>query len=108
MWANGGKGLKNVYLGVKFKIGGEFHYGWARITIVTGPKSSFYGLLTGYAYETIPGKAILAGQTKSTDDIDQPDTTMTMPTPESATLGALALGAPGVSIWRREEEVAGQ
>jgi hypothetical protein len=64
MWANGGKGLKNAYLGVKFKIDGQFHYGWARITVVTGPTSSFYGLLTGYAYETIPNKSIIAGKTK--------------------------------------------
>jgi hypothetical protein len=107
MWANGGKGLKNAYLGVKFKIDSEFHYGWARITVVTGPKSSFYGLLTGYAYETIAGKAIVAGQTKGTEDIPEaPDAALTSPTSEPATLSALALGAPGLSIWRREDSAS--
>jgi hypothetical protein len=28
-----------------------------------------------------------------------------MPTPDPATLDALALGAPGLSIWRREKSV---
>jgi hypothetical protein len=36
---------------------------------------------TGYAYETIPGKAIVAGKTKGPDAEKQP-----------ATLGRLALG----------------
>jgi len=65
--------------------------------------------LSGYAYETIPNKPIIAGQTKSTDDIDdsnvRPNAALTVPTAESATLGALALGAPGLSIWRRDERV---
>jgi hypothetical protein len=28
-WVNGGKGVKNRYLGIKFKINGRFHYGWS-------------------------------------------------------------------------------
>jgi hypothetical protein len=103
-WANGGKGVKNRYLGVRFKTGGKFHYGWARVTVTTLDHRFSSVLLTGYAYETIPNKAIIAGATKDTDDVpERPDATLTTPTPEPATLGALALGAPGLSIWRRKE-----
>jgi hypothetical protein len=107
-WANKGKGLKDRYLGIKFKSGGRFHYGWARVTVATGEDQFSSLLLTGYAYETIPGKAIIAGQTKGADDIPEgPDAALTEPTPDPGTLGALALGAPGLSIWRREEESIG-
>jgi hypothetical protein len=29
-WSNGGNGVKNRYLGLKFNISGKVHYGWAR------------------------------------------------------------------------------
>lgn len=68
--------------------------------------------LTGYAYETIPGKAIKAGQKKeaagdSTNDDFGPDASLTNPIsdkPQPASLGVLALGAQGVVLWRREQE----
>ena len=103
-WMNGGKGIKNRYVGIKFQIQGRFHYGWVRVTVTT-TSNSFAATLTGYAYETIPNKGIIAGQTKGEDDsnVEQPNAALTMPTPEPATLGALALGAPGLSIWRRKE-----
>ena len=68
-WANGGKGVKNRYLGLKFGAGKNIHYGWARFN-VTFDGTSFTETLTGYAYETTPNKAILAGQTKETDGED--------------------------------------
>jgi hypothetical protein len=105
-WAQGGKGVKNRYLGLKFRIKGKVHYAWARLTVSIGaPKThSIVGHLTGYAYETIPGKPIIAGATKRPDNAE-PTASLT-PTPEPVTLGTLALGAPGLSIWRREEPVA--
>jgi hypothetical protein len=60
--------------------------------------------LTGYAFETIPGKAIITGATKGPDDIE-PNASFGMPTPEPATLSALAMEAPGLSIRRRKETV---
>ena len=62
--------------------------------------------LTGYAYETIPKKAIIAGQTKGPDDmsVEAPNASLTMPTPEPASLGVLAMGASGLSIRRRGVE----
>ncbi len=40
-------------LGLEFKILGQTHYGWARLVA---------GTLTGYAYETVAGESIDAGQ----------------------------------------------
>ena len=87
-WMDGGKGVKNRYLGLKFKIKGKFHFGWARLTVET-TQCNFTATLTGYAYETIPGKGIIAGQTKGSAS------------PASdASLGALAAGARGLALRR--------
>jgi hypothetical protein len=104
-WLNGGKGVKDRYLGLKFNIKGSFHFGWARMTVTT-TKNSFTATLTGYAYETIPNKAIIAGATKGLDDDQPAPASLKTLTGESPTLGMLALGAPALSIWRREESVA--
>jgi hypothetical protein len=77
-WENGGKGVKNRYLGLKFHINGRTHYGWARANF----PSPAGAVVTGYAYETIPNKPIIAGKTKGPDVI----------TMQPATLGSLALG----------------
>jgi hypothetical protein len=99
-WAN----VQHRYLGLKFFIKGKVHYGWARLNVHWyAPQVS--GTLTGYAYETVPGKAIITGKTKGPYD-GEPTATLNTPPREPATLGALALGAPGLSIWRREESVA--
>jgi hypothetical protein len=105
-WANGGKGVKNRYLGLKFFVKGKVHYGWARLNVSAG-FCGIGGTLTGYAYETIPGKSIIAGATKGPEDNAQPIAgTHSSPDSKPATLGMLALGAPGLSIWRREDPVA--
>lgn len=87
-WLN----VKNRYLGLSFVIKGKIHYGWARLNAYVTPSHDVRGVLTGYAYETIPGKAIITGKTKGPIEFD-PDTSTTNPTPE-LTLGALAQGAP--------------
>jgi hypothetical protein len=85
--------VKNRYLGVRFKINGETHYGWARLNIeVTA--NAIFTVLTGYAYDTVAGQKILAGQTSNTD------TSIEAPTLEAATLGRLALGSTGLESWR--------
>jgi hypothetical protein len=65
------------------------------------------GLLTGYAYETIPNKPIVTGKTKGPDEdsrLEPPSSvTLTAATSKPATLGMLAMGARGLSIWRRED-----
>ena len=94
------------YLGVEFHFKGKTHFGWARFKNC----SAFGATLTGYAYETIAGKSIKAGQTKSSaDEWEQdfgPGASQTNPipdTPQPASLGMLALGAQGVPLWRRKE-----
>jgi hypothetical protein len=71
----------NRYLGLKFEIKGKIHFGWARVS-AAGKYMSVEMTLTGYAYETTPKKAIIAGKTKG------PDVT----TVQSGSLGRLALG----------------
>jgi hypothetical protein len=110
-WAGepGDRTVKNHYLGFRFRIKGQIHYGWARLTVTSAIyPTGIISTLTGYAYETIPNKAIITGQTKGPADMDntsdQPNpTALTVPT--SPTLGLLAMGAPGLSIWRRKESV---
>jgi hypothetical protein len=102
-WGNGGKGLKDRYLGLKFMINGKVHFGWARVTVTTSGKD-FTATLTGYAYETIPNKSIIAGKTKGPDEIANTiGQTNPAPISESLTLGLLAMGAPGLSVWRRKD-----
>jgi hypothetical protein len=106
-WGNAGKGLKNRYLGLKFAIDGKIHFGWARVTVSTNG-GTFTATLTGYAYETIPNKSIIAGKTNGPDDeggkLVNP-TSLTVPIPARQSLGMLALGAQGVPLWRRKESV---
>jgi len=55
------------YLGVSFVIDGETHYAWASVefeVILTFGPPKLRAILTGYAYETVPGMPINAGQTK--------------------------------------------
>jgi len=103
-------GDTRAYLGLKFQIGGKAHYGWARLAVIARPTGPMrYPLidvtLTGYAFETIPNKAIITGKTMGRDEISivEPDAALTIPTRKPASLGLLARGAPGFSIWRREQ-----
>ncbi len=81
-WANHGKGVRNRYLGLKFAIKGKIHYGWARLNvrIMLLDGSPITATLTGYAYETIPNKPIIAGKEHG-----------------GASLGALAAGSTALS-----------
>ena len=84
-WANKGKGVKDRYLGLKFVVDGEVHYGWARLNITLGHHRQFgdvTGTLTGYAYETVADKPIIAGRITGPDVV----------TLEPGTLGGLAIG----------------
>ncbi|HXM22470.1 MAG TPA: hypothetical protein VN948_14535 [Terriglobales bacterium] len=109
-WAN----VRNRYLGLKFKIDGKTHYGWARLSVQL-QQFHVTATLTGYAYETIPNKEISAGQTDSGADgslaspnLPNSDTSGSgasvvnpSDSPQSTSLGALALGAQSVPPRRR-------
>jgi hypothetical protein len=102
-FANGGKGVRDRYIGLKFIIGGETHYGWARISVsIPNPKVlAFTPIMTGYAYETEPNKAITAGQTTGAEVVPA---VAALNAPPAASLGLLARGAQALAIWRREEQ----
>lgn len=53
------------YLGLMFQTNGETHYGWALLGVkLRFAKDDVIVSLRGYAYETVPGKPIYAGQTQ--------------------------------------------
>jgi len=79
-WVN----VKNRYLGLRFTIKGKTHYGWARLNVTAG--RGITAALTGYAYETVPDKPIIAGKTKGPDVVTVPQGTA------PGSLGRLALG----------------
>jgi hypothetical protein len=93
-WAD----VTNRYLGFKFLINGETHYGWARLTTKNNLLDIY---LTGYAYETVANQTIYEGHTSGADIAlnDQQR-------PQAASLGILARGADTLALWRREEEAA--
>jgi hypothetical protein len=90
-------GVTGRYLGLKFLIDGEFHYGWARLTV--GKKVN-HVVLTGYAYETVANKHLKAGQTSESEDEAQIHGKQFGPS-----IGMLALGADGMALWRREDSL---
>ncbi len=59
---HGGDRIRELpnYLGLRFTIAGETHYGWARLSI---PSAAGF-TLKDYAYNSVPGEGILAGQTQ--------------------------------------------
>jgi hypothetical protein len=81
--------VKQRYLGLKFYVGKKVHYGWARLN-VSSKVGSISATLTGYAYETIPNRPIIAGKTNGSDVV----------TVEPASLGRLAQGSAGLAVWR--------
>ena len=97
--------VSDRYLGLKFAIKGKVHFGWARLSVIVGG-GHITAALTGYAYETIPEKPIIAGKTHDADThAEQNPASIPVSSPQPGSLGALAMGAPGMSIWRGEELV---
>jgi hypothetical protein len=82
------------YLGLQFSVNGEVHFGWARLTVAC-ENLHVIATLTGYAYETVANKAIVAGETEGADEEVSavPEESVSEPTRKAATLGLLALGS---------------
>jgi hypothetical protein len=95
-WAN----TTNRYLGVRFLINGQTHYGWARLSVSKGLQA----VLTGYAYETVANKTIIEGHTSGPEEANYFAPDLLTPSSQPAELGVLARGAEGLAIWRRENE----
>lgn len=95
------------FLAVKFTdTSGNVHYGWVRIAVQQSDVIQFNATITGFAYETTPNKPITAGVThgpiSDASPID-PAGLLAPKAPEGASLGMLALGAPAMVAWRRQD-----
>jgi len=110
--------VSNRYLGLKFQINGETHFGWARMSVSLSLHHPLQSILTGYAYEIQPNAPIIAGQEEGEaseapvepwDKGDPgPDASLAAPKlTQPASLGILALGAAGLPLWRREGPLDG-
>ncbi|HEY4902324.1 MAG TPA: hypothetical protein VIH89_02525 [Candidatus Sulfotelmatobacter sp.] len=92
------------YVGVKFLVSGQTHYGWIRLTV----QGALSGYASGYAYETIADKPIIAGKTSGPNVAVNAAPSELAPSAfrgkQTQSLGILARGVDGVAIWRREEE----
>ncbi|MGA3349084.1 MAG: hypothetical protein ABSC33_08670 [Candidatus Sulfotelmatobacter sp.] len=98
----------HAYLPVEFTdAGGALHYGWVRISSKETGATHFNATIDGYAYETVPNKPIMSGAVSGpvAEQMSPPTSdAFASPAPKVASLGALALGARGLTAWRREEE----
>lgn len=86
-----------AFVGVKFTINGELHYGWTRFQLIKA--QSFLGVdmkITGYAYETNPNQPIPVGKKSGSESVKSG------PQPAPASLGHLAAGADAVHMGRHK------
>ena len=102
------------YLGLKFVIQGQVHYGWARLNVTAttasgsgGMSAGIYGAISEYAYETVPNKPILTGQqggaTRKKHNGRLGPASLDAPTSTPGGLGRLANGAPSVPARRGQD-----
>jgi hypothetical protein len=79
-------GSSKPYIGIKFVMHGDTHYGWIRLGgMQCAGHGSVQGYVTGYAYNTVANAPIQAGQIRSGE------TTSDM----RGSLGMLSLGSAG-------------
>ncbi|MEQ8472811.1 MAG: hypothetical protein RIC35_16585 [Marinoscillum sp.] len=60
-WSGSWQANTEGYLGVSFKINGEYHYGWIKLLADIEHEEI---LVQEYAYNTVPGASIMTGQRK--------------------------------------------
>jgi hypothetical protein len=89
---------RGAYLGLKFVVNGQTHFGWAHVTM-----GSAGTVLNSYAYETVPNQPIHTGQTSGPSSVTS-SSLIPLNSPQPAILGLLAQGSRGIAIWRREEQ----
>lgn len=86
------KNVQSKYLGVRFSLSGETHYGWVELSTqcyAGDGIAQVYGTITGYAYNTIPNETITTGAKFRSQTASE----QTKPLPRPGTLRALSLGA---------------
>jgi hypothetical protein len=85
-WENG---VTDGFLGLRFNIGANTHYGWIRLNMGLGdPVPAYPTTIVDWAFEDTPGTAIDAGA-----GIPEPTTV--------GSLAALAIGAAGLRLRRK-------
>ena len=91
--------LPPSYLGLRFNSGGSTYYGWARLSVALGGVSF---TLMDYAYDSVPGEPILAGDDGSVGITSIALRTMQVaPNPFTSTLSiSLQTGTTGSVICR--------
>jgi hypothetical protein len=94
-WAN----VKNGFVGVEFLIDGAIHYGWIRM-IVNAKDLPIGVTISGYAYETVAGQPIQAGQM-----VDRAGAPADAESMAERSLGTLALGSQGLELRRRKDSL---
>lgn len=98
LYGEWGGNSSNRYVGIRFLINGKTHYGWVRLS-VDATQFPLSGTITGYAYETVANKPIVAGiapapAVKDTAAVEAPQS-------KGPSLGMLAAGAEAMPVWRR-------
>ena len=91
-----GLGVQDRYLGAKFVINGQTHFGWIRVNLRVQLGGVIQAKITGYAYEDLADTPIQAGKTKGTAKVAEAGS-------QPVTLGRLAAGAPALQLWRKQE-----
>jgi hypothetical protein len=94
---NWGGNPKNRYVGVRFLINGQTHYGWVRLTVNTSLETGITATITGYAYETVANKKITVGTAAASASAEN-----AIAEPNGPSLGMLARGAESLPLWRRD------
>jgi hypothetical protein len=96
-------GASNKFLGLRFDIGGQTHYGWAQLTVSGSSDldTAGTGTLIDWAYEDTLGASLLTGQTSGgVAAVPEPSTLILLAT------GAAALGAYRSLRRKQEGDVA--
>jgi len=87
------------YVGFQFSESGQVHYGWLRVRLANldGWHSPSIEL-SEFGYESTPNTAITAGNCAASASSVAP----TSKPEATVSLGLLALGHPGLHLWRRQ------
>jgi hypothetical protein len=94
------------FLGVKFLIQGQTHYGWVGFRSVTFHGSHGFAVnLAGWAYETEPNTAIIAGVRPSGGEAEW-SSGSPRPAAQPTSLELLARGNVALADWRRRKAAA--
>jgi hypothetical protein len=101
-FGNWGSDPQNSYLGVKFQIDGEIHYGWVRLKVTPAANVE----IESYAYETEPDTPICAREVQPCPAPPNDSEETSQNVSGGPSLGMLALGTDGLALWRREEALS--